>query len=101
VWINDHSYSHGACQCSWGGTKSSGLGRTHSRFGFYECVEIKHIAWDASRTKDFWWHPYDESLPRAVSAAARILYGRGAERRRALRRGARPLGRLARKALGL
>ena len=100
VWINDHSYSHGACQCSWGGTKSSGLGRTHSRFGFYECVEIKHIAWDASRTKDFWWYPYDESLPRAVSAAARILYGHGAERRRALRRGARPLGRLARKALG-
>ena len=24
VWINDHSYSHGACQCSWGGVKESG-----------------------------------------------------------------------------
>src|SRR4029077_14846414 len=24
VWINDHSFSHGACQCSWGGVKSSG-----------------------------------------------------------------------------
>ena len=100
VWINDHSYSHGACQCSWGGTKSSGLGRSHSRFGFYECVEIKHVAWEASRTKDFWWHPYDESLPAGVRAAARILYGRGAERRRGLVEGARPLARLARKALG-
>ena len=98
VWVNDHSYSHGACQCAWGGTKSSGLGRSHSRFGFYECVRLKHIAWEASRTSDFWWHPYDESLPRGVSAAARILYGRGRERRRALRRGARPLARLARKA---
>ena len=101
VWINDHSYSHGACQCSWGGTKSSGLGRSHSRFGFYECVEVKHVAWEGSRTGDFWWHPYDESLPRGVSAAARILYGRGAERRRALRSGSRPLARLARKAMGL
>ena len=31
VWINDHMFSHGACQCSWGGVKSSGLGaRTRS-----------------------------------------------------------------------
>jgi len=33
VWINDHMFSHGACQCSWGGVKESGLGRTHSKFG--------------------------------------------------------------------
>ena len=39
VWINDHSFSHGACQCAWGGVKESGLGRSHSKFGFYECVE--------------------------------------------------------------
>ena len=26
VWINDHMFSHGACQCSWGGVKESGLG---------------------------------------------------------------------------
>ncbi|HEV2075179.1 MAG TPA: aldehyde dehydrogenase family protein, partial [Thermoleophilaceae bacterium] len=38
VWINDHSYSRGAFQCPWGGEKSSGVGRSHSRFGFYECV---------------------------------------------------------------
>ena len=31
VWINDHMYSHGACQCSWGGVKDSGLGRAHSQ----------------------------------------------------------------------
>src|SRR6201996_9579982 len=46
VWINDHSFSHGACQCSWGGVKNSGLGRSHSKFGFYECVNIKMNAWE-------------------------------------------------------
>src|SRR5205085_2180219 len=35
VWINDHMYSHGTCQCSWGGVKDSGIGRAHSKFGFY------------------------------------------------------------------
>ena len=33
VWINDHMFSHGACSCSWGGVKDSGLGRSHSKFG--------------------------------------------------------------------
>src|SRR5918999_2305090 len=36
VWINDHSFTHGACQCAWGGVKESGVGRAHSKFGFYE-----------------------------------------------------------------
>ena len=43
VWVNDHSFSHGACQCSWGGVKDSGLGRSHSKFGFYECVNVKLV----------------------------------------------------------
>ena len=99
VWINDHSYSHGACQCSWGGVKQSGLGRSHSKFGFYECVNIKHVGWDPSRLRQFWWHPYDESLGRAMEASARLLYGRDADKRPALRRGALPLAKLARKTL--
>ena len=49
VWINDHSYTHGACQCAWGGVKDSGLGRSHSKFGFYECVNIKSVSWEPSR----------------------------------------------------
>src|SRR4029077_5580418 len=52
VWINDPSSSHGACQCSWGGVKSSGLGRSHSKFGFYECVNIKMNAWEPGLTRD-------------------------------------------------
>ena len=49
VWINDHMFSHGACQCSWGGIKESGLGRTHSKFGLYECVNVKLRVWEPSR----------------------------------------------------
>ena len=97
VWINDHMYSHGACQCSWGGVKDSGLGRAHSKFGFYECVNVKLLAWEPSRTRNFWWHPYDESLGEAMHASAELLYGRDDDKLSALRRGARPLMKVAAK----
>jgi acyl-CoA reductase-like NAD-dependent aldehyde dehydrogenase len=100
VWINDHMYSHGAVQTAWGGVKHSGLGRAHSRFGFYECVNVKHVGWEPGRLRDFWWHPYDESLGRGVHAAAQLLYGRDEDKRGALAAGAAPLARLGRKMLG-
>jgi succinate-semialdehyde dehydrogenase/glutarate-semialdehyde dehydrogenase len=99
VWVNDHMYSHGACSCAWGGVKSSGLGRSHSKFGFYELVNVKTVTWEPSRTRDFWWHPYDESLGTAVHAAAQLLYGRDADKPEALRRVVRPGIHLARKGL--
>jgi acyl-CoA reductase-like NAD-dependent aldehyde dehydrogenase len=95
VWINDHMFSHGACQCSWGGIKESGLGRTHSKFGLYECVNIKLRTWDPSRLRDPWWHPYDETLGRALRQTARVLYGRPSIRAAALRDGIAPLLKLA------
>jgi acyl-CoA reductase-like NAD-dependent aldehyde dehydrogenase len=103
VWINDHMFSHGACQCSWGGVKESGLGRTHSKFGLYECVNVKLRVWEGSAVKDPWWHPYDETLGRALRQTATILYGRPSIRAGALRAGAAPLlkvgARLARDAI--
>jgi acyl-CoA reductase-like NAD-dependent aldehyde dehydrogenase len=103
VWINDHMFSHGACQCSWGGVKESGLGRTHSKFGLYECVNVKLRVWEGSTLKDPWWHPYDETLGKALRQTATILYGRPSIRAGALRDGAVPLlkvgARLARDAL--
>jgi succinate-semialdehyde dehydrogenase/glutarate-semialdehyde dehydrogenase len=91
VWVNDHSFSHGACQCAWGGVKDSGVGRSHSKFGFYECVNIKMNAWEPGLARDFWWHPYDQTLGEAVRASAKLLYGKGATRTQALREGAGPL----------
>jgi acyl-CoA reductase-like NAD-dependent aldehyde dehydrogenase len=99
VWLNDHMFSHGACQCSWGGVKHSGLGRSHSKFGFYECVNIKLVTWEPSRTRNFWWHPYDESLGRAMDASAKLLYGRDSDKLEALRRGFVPLLRVVAKTL--
>ncbi len=94
VWINDHMFSHGACQCSWGGVKDSGLGRTHSKFGLYECVNIKLRVWEPSAVRNPWWHPYDETLARALKQAAVVLYGRPSIRAAAFRDGAAPLLKL-------
>ena len=99
VWVNDHMFSHGACSCSWGGVKDSGLGRSHSKFGLYECVNIKLVTWEPSRTRDFWWHPYDEALGKAMRASAKLLYGRDADKPGALRGGLVPLARVGRKSL--
>ena len=70
------------------------MGRSHSKFGFYECVNIKMQTWEAGRLPNFWWHPYDRSMVNAVRASARIVYGKGSERLDALRSGALPLARL-------
>jgi succinate-semialdehyde dehydrogenase/glutarate-semialdehyde dehydrogenase len=95
VWINDHMFSHGACQCSWGGVKESGVGRTHSKFGLYECVNVKLRVWEGSAVRNAWWHPYDETLGKAMRQTATILYGRPSIRARALKEGAGPLMKLS------
>jgi acyl-CoA reductase-like NAD-dependent aldehyde dehydrogenase len=94
VWINDHMFSHGACQCPWGGVKDSGLGRTHSKFGLYECVNVKLRVWEGSPLRDPWWHPYDETVGKAFKQTAKILYGRKSARAPALLDGLGPLMRL-------
>ncbi len=91
VWINDHSYSHAACQCAWGGVKHSGVGRSHSKFGFYECVNVKTVTWEPGLVRDFWWQPYDRTLGDAIRSSARLLYGRNGTRIAAVRDGALPL----------
>ena len=69
-------------------SRTPGLGRAHSKFGFYECVNVKLRRLGAgSRTRNFWWHPYDESLGKAMRAAAKLLYGRDADTRARAARG--------------
>jgi acyl-CoA reductase-like NAD-dependent aldehyde dehydrogenase len=91
VWINDHSFTHGACQCSWGGVKESGVGRSHSKFGFYECVNVKLVTWEPGLTLDLWWQPYDRTLADAIRSSVKLLYGRNGNRLEALRTGVRPM----------
>jgi acyl-CoA reductase-like NAD-dependent aldehyde dehydrogenase len=99
VWINDHSFSHGACQCAWGGVKDSGLGRSHSKFGFYECVNIKQLAWEPGWTRDMWWQPYDRKLADAIRSSAQLLYSRNGNRLKALREGLGPLVEVTRRTM--
>jgi Aldehyde dehydrogenase family len=99
VWINDHSFSHGACQCSWGGVKDSGLGRSHSKFGFYECVNIKLLSWEPGWTRDSWWQPYDQDVGNAWRASAQLLYGRNGHRMEVLREHAGALLRVGRRVM--
>jgi acyl-CoA reductase-like NAD-dependent aldehyde dehydrogenase len=99
VWVNDHSFSHGACQCSWGGVKDSGLGRSHSKFGFYECVNVKLVSWEPGWTRDSWWQPYDRDVGDAFRASAQLLYSRNGNRMKALREHGGALLRVGRRAL--
>lgn len=99
VWVNDHSFTHGACQCAWGGVKDSGLGRSHSKFGFYECVNIKQTSYEPGWTRAFWWQPYDAELGQAIRSSAQLLYGRNGQRLEALREGAGALLSVGRRTL--
>jgi acyl-CoA reductase-like NAD-dependent aldehyde dehydrogenase len=99
VWTNDHSFSHGACVCAWGGVKDSGLGRSHSKFGFYECVNVKQLAWEPGWTRDMWWQPYDRKLADAIRYSAQLLYSRNGNRLQALREGFRPLVEVTRRTM--
>ena len=99
VWINDHSFSHGACVCAWGGVKESGLGRSHSKFGFYECVNVKQLAWEPGWARDMWWQPYDRNLGDAIRYSAQLLYSRNGNRLQALREGIRPLVEVTRRTM--
>ena len=99
VWINDHSFTHAACQCSWGGVKDSGIGRSHSKFGFYECVNVKTVAWEPGMTRDMWWQPYDRTLGEALQASVKLLYGRNGTRVKALGEGLVPLAKVGARTL--
>jgi succinate-semialdehyde dehydrogenase/glutarate-semialdehyde dehydrogenase len=94
VWHNDHAYSYGAAQASWGGRGASGFGRTHSKHGLYELVDVKFVDRDRGRIPVPWWYPYDAGAAAAFGGALEALYG---SRLRGLWRDRRALLALARR----
>jgi acyl-CoA reductase-like NAD-dependent aldehyde dehydrogenase len=77
VWINDHVPS-----------------RVHTHHHLYECVRPQLRVNKRYMVRDPWWHPYDETLGKALRQGATILYGRPSIRATALRDGLVPLMRL-------
>lgn len=94
VWHNDHAYSYGAAQASWGGRGASGFGRTHSKHGLYELVDVKFVDRDRGRIPVPWWYPYEARTAEAFRGALEALYG---QRLRGLWRERRALLALARR----
>lgn len=63
VMINECAYTHALPQTPWGGVKQSGIGRTHSKWGLLEMVQVEHIHVNRmARMKDPWWYGYSPSL---------------------------------------
>jgi succinate-semialdehyde dehydrogenase/glutarate-semialdehyde dehydrogenase len=59
VMVNDAVSCFGISEAPHGGFKSSGIGRTHGRFGLEEMVRIKYVASDRlPGVKKAWWYPY-------------------------------------------
>jgi acyl-CoA reductase-like NAD-dependent aldehyde dehydrogenase len=98
VWHNDHAYSYGAAQASWGGVRESGFGRTHSKHGLYDLTAPKYVDRDSGRVPVPWWFPYDEDSADAFRAALEVLYRDGiGSRAAAVWRERRALLKLARR----
>jgi hypothetical protein len=65
-----------------GGTRASGIGRTHGLSGMREMLRPKYIDIDSlSKFKKVWWFPYGESFTRQMSAFASLLFSRNPARR--------------------
>jgi acyl-CoA reductase-like NAD-dependent aldehyde dehydrogenase len=101
VWTNDLQYSYASGQAPWGGYGESGFGRTHSKHGLYECVQVKFADWDSGRVAVPWWYPYGEDVLDGFRGLAGVLYGSGlGERVQAAWRHRRGLLALGRRYLG-
>jgi acyl-CoA reductase-like NAD-dependent aldehyde dehydrogenase len=83
VWTNDVAYSYGTCQASWGGVKESGFGRTHSRYGFLECTQLKFVDADRGRVAVPWWFPYGPDALDGFRGVVGVIYGDGLRARAA------------------
>ncbi|HVO11762.1 MAG TPA: aldehyde dehydrogenase family protein [Vicinamibacteria bacterium] len=81
VTINDHASSFGEPTAPWGGTRLSGIGRTHGLLGLREMVQPRYVSLDRGRGPELWWYPYDREFAGLMQAAAPALYSTSRRRR--------------------
>ena len=98
VMVNDVVSGFGISEAPHGGLKSSGVGRTHGRFGLEEMVWLKHLDVDlVPRVKKPWWYGYGAPFTRQMEGFLDFEFARGLGKR--LSGAVRCVGIVARKQL--
>ena len=78
VMVNDVISCFGISEAPHGGFKSSGLGRTHGRFGLEEMVRLKYLDVDLMPgMKKVWWYGYGERFAHQMEGFLDLQFGRG------------------------
>jgi acyl-CoA reductase-like NAD-dependent aldehyde dehydrogenase len=75
VMINDVISCYGISEAPHGGVRSSGIGRTHGRYGLEEMVRIKYL--DQERLpgmKRAWWYGYGENFSHQMQGFVDALF---------------------------
>ncbi|HEV3307307.1 MAG TPA: aldehyde dehydrogenase family protein [Candidatus Sulfotelmatobacter sp.] len=78
VMVNDVISCFGISEAPHGGVKSSGIGRTHGRFGLEEMVRLKYLDIDLMQSmKKVWWYGYGASFARQMAGFLDMQFARG------------------------
>lgn len=82
VLVNDTVSCFGISEAPHGGIKSSGIGRTHGRFGLDEMVRVKCVASDRlSGMKKIWWYRYGKALTDQIEGLLDLQFAAPAKQR--------------------
>jgi acyl-CoA reductase-like NAD-dependent aldehyde dehydrogenase len=77
VMVNDAVSCFSISEAPHGGVKSSGLGRTHGRWGLEEMVRVKYLDSDlVPRMKKIWWFGYGKGFIGEMESFLDLLYAR-------------------------
>jgi len=82
VMVNDVASYYGICEAPHGGPGASGWGRTHSRLGLLEMVQVKYVDVDRlPRVAKSWWYGYTGELAAAADRFIEALFAPTWQRR--------------------
>ena len=75
VMVNDVVSCFSISEAPHGGVKSSGLGRTHGRWGLEEMIRVKYVDSDrVPRRKKPWWFSYGRDFTAEMESFLDLLY---------------------------
>jgi len=78
VMVNDVASCFGISEAPHGGVKSSGVGRSHGRFGLEEMVRLKYLDSDLMPgMKKVWWYGYGAHFAQQMEGFIDFQFARG------------------------